>query len=132
MTGSSDGSRGQLVGDPFANIPSGLNFNPAAFAPTPRGSYGNVSFGNVPFNLLRGPGINNWDMTLSKHIPLGSEQRYLQFKAEAFNVFNHTQYSSYDSALVFNAAGVQTNNQAGIYNHARDPRKLQFGVKLYF
>lgn len=132
VTGSSDGSRGQLIGSPFANIPSGLNFNPAAFAPTPRGSYGNVSFGNVPFNLLRGPGINNWDMTLAKHIPLGSEQRYLQFKAEAFNLFNHTQYSSYDGTLVFNAAGVQTNNQAGIYNHARDPRKLQFGVKLYF
>ncbi len=127
-----DGPRGQLVGDPFASLPAGLNFNPAAFAPTPKGSLGNVNFGNIPLGILRGPGINNWDLTLSKHIPLGNEQRYLQFKAEAFNVFNHTQYSSYNTSLVFNSAGVQTNNQAGIYNHARDPRKLQFGVKVYF
>ena len=132
VTGSTDGSRGQLLGDPFSNIPTGLNFNPAAFAPTPKGTYGNVSFGNVPLGVLRGPGTNNWDIALSKRIPLASERRYLQLKAETFNTFNQTQYLSYDTSLVFSAAGTQTNNQAGIYNHARDPRKVQVSVKLYF
>lgn len=132
VTGSSDGARGLLVGNPDSNVPAGLNFNPAAFAPTPKGTYGNVSFGTIRPGGLRGPGANNWDIAISKRIPLGSERRYFQLKGETFNTFNHTQYSSYDSSLVFNAAGTQTNTQAGIYNHARDPRKVQFSAKIYF
>lgn len=132
VTGSTDGARGTLVGNPFANIPAGLNFNPAAFAPTPKGTLGNISFGTIPVGILRGPGINNWDMTLSKRIALGSEQRYLQFKAEAFNAFNHTQYSAYDAGMVFTPALVQTNSRVGQYTSARDPRKMQFSLKLYF
>jgi hypothetical protein len=131
VTGSSDGARGLLIGNPFM-APGGLGFNAAAFAPTPKGTFGKVNFGNIPIGILRGPGINNWDMAISKRIPIGSESRYLQLKGETFNTFNHTQFSSYDSSLVYNAAGVQTNNQAGVYNHARDPRKLQFSAKFYF
>jgi hypothetical protein len=139
VTGSSDAARGQLIGDPFKDIPAGMQFNPYAFAATPQGTYGNVSFGNFRPGILRGPGINNWDMTLSKRILLGSEQRYLQFRAEAFNVFNHTQYSSYNSSVAFNATNqpiivkdAAGNPVTGAYNAARDPRKVQLSVKVYF
>jgi hypothetical protein len=139
VTGSTDGARGQLIGDPYLNIPAGLQFNPAAFAATPKGTYGNVSFGNFGPGILRGPGINNWDMTLSKRVPLGkNEQRYLQLKAEAFNAFNHTQYASFVSAVSFNAANQPIVKDAsgkpvtGYYNAAREPRKLQYSVKFFF
>jgi hypothetical protein len=139
VTGSTDDARGELVGNPYANVPAGMVFNPAAFAPTPINTYGNPNFGNVSPGILRLPGINNWDMTLSKHIPLGkSEQRYVQFKAEAFNVFNHTQYSLIDDSLSFSGDGTAgsaqllTNPTTGQYTNARDPRKLQFSLKLFF
>jgi hypothetical protein len=148
VTGSTDGSRGELIGDPFANIPTGMHFNPAAFSATPKGTYGNVSFGNFRPGILRGPGVNNWDMTLSKRVPLGSgEKRYLQFKVEAFNVFNHTQFLSFvqgggatsGPGLTFNASNsvivvkdANGNPVTGAYNAAREPRKLQYSVKFYF
>lgn len=139
VTGSTDGARGQLIGDPYKGIPAGMQFNPAAFAATPKGTYGNVSFGNFGPGILRGPGINNWDMTLSKRVLLGSdEKRFLQFKVEAFNAFNHTQYKSYISTISFNASNqpIMTDSNGkivtGYYNAARDPRKLQYSVKLYF
>jgi hypothetical protein len=125
-----------------------MHFNPAAFAATPKGTYGNVSFGNFGPGSLRGPGVNNWDMTLSKRVPLGrNEQRYLQFRVEAFNVFNHTQYLSFvqnGTATTGPTLTYDANNNlivvkdkarnviTGAYNAARDPRKLQYSVKLYF
>ncbi|HWR15362.1 MAG TPA: carboxypeptidase regulatory-like domain-containing protein [Terriglobales bacterium] len=139
VTGSTDGARGDIIGDPFANIPAGMQFNPAAFRATPKGTYGNVSFGTIRPGVLRGPGINNWDMTLSKRVPLGNERRYLQFKAEAFNVFNHTQYKSFNSSVAFDATNnpilvkdTGGNYVTGAYNAAREPRKLQYSVKLFF
>lgn len=148
VTGSTDGSRGQLIGDPLANVPTGMHFNPAAFAATPKGTYGNVSFGNFSPGILRGPGVNNWDLTLSKQIPIGKdERRYLQFRVEAFNAFNHTQFLSFvqgggatsGPSLTFNSSNSvilvkdkNGNPVTGAYNAAREPRKLQYSVKFYF
>jgi hypothetical protein len=140
VTGSTDTARGDLVGDPYSNVPAGMQFNPAAFKATPKGTYGNVSFGTMLPGVLRGPGINNWDMTLSKRVPLGSnERRSLQFKVEAFNIFNHTQYKSFNGSVAFDANNnpllvkdSSGNYVTGAYNAARDPRKLQYSVKLFF
>jgi hypothetical protein len=88
-------------------------------------------------------------MTLARRIPLGSEQRYLQFKAEAFNVFNHTQYAGYNASITFmpeltNGAltgyhiyGTKPGEEGklgtlGKYTSARAPRKMQLSLKLYF
>ena len=46
-------------------------------------------FGNAGRNLLRGPGIHNWDMSLFKTFA-ASDRVNVQFRAEAFNLFNHT------------------------------------------
>ena len=110
-------------------------------------------------NYLRNPGFNNHDLSLFKNIPFGaSGRRYLQFRLEAFNVLNHTQFSGVNrgtnlttaagatGAAVFNSFNnlQLTNNTRpqgstaplgqffGEYNAARDPRIIQLGVKLYF
>jgi hypothetical protein len=85
------------------------------------------SFGNLARNTQRGFGINNWDLGVNKNFPirpLGESSR-LQFRAEFFNVFNHTQ---------FLGIGTVQNSPStfGIVNSTYDPRILQLAAKLYF
>ena len=47
-------------------------------------------FGNSSRDMVRGPGINNWDMGVGKDFRL-AERFSFQFRAEAFNIFNHAQ-----------------------------------------
>jgi hypothetical protein len=62
ITGSAIGPSITVVGNPRIDNPTFQeNFNTAAFAPTPVGSFGNAGPG-----ILRGPGINNWDLSLTK------------------------------------------------------------------
>src|SRR5229473_1535830 len=80
ITGSTEGARINVVGDP--KISKGdrtfyHNFNTAAFAIPAVGTFGNAGIG-----ILRGPGINNWDMAASKRFTLFSESRWIQFRAE--------------------------------------------------
>ena len=67
-----------------------LLLNPAAFA-APRG----LTFGDAGRNVLNNPHRTNFDVSLLKHISLPHEAD-LEFRAEAFNVFNHTQFRIYD------------------------------------
>ena len=95
-TGSSDeGIRCDQIGDPKAGRGK-LQFNPAAFAiAAPH------TLGNQQQNNLVGPGIDNWDITLRKIIPLGSERRVLKLEGQAFNIFNHPQFQAVNSSLTF-------------------------------
>ncbi len=103
-------------------------FNTAAFAMPAKGT-----FGNCGPNNFRGPGINNWDMTLIKRIPLGdSETRSIRLRVEAYNVFNHTQFNAINTAARFDGAGNQINSQFGQAIGARQPRVLQLGATLSF
>jgi hypothetical protein len=67
--------------------------NPNEFV-APRG----LTFGDAGRNFLNNPSRLNFDMSLLKHFPIreGSE---VEFRAEAFNVFNHTQFRIYNSDL---------------------------------
>jgi hypothetical protein len=100
-------------------------FNPAAFSiPTP-GTWGTLSH-----NALRGPGRDNWNLSLLKNFVI-SESRgsNLQFRAEAFNVWNHTQF------MGDNNGGIDTNlgdGNFGAITGAFDPRTFQLGLKLTF
>jgi hypothetical protein len=95
--GVGTGSYPDLIGDPNANIPpasavtlssnSGFFYNPAAFG-IPRG----LTFGTVGRNFLRNPNRTNFDMALFKHFTI-KEQTAFEFRFEAFNVFNHTQWN---------------------------------------
>jgi hypothetical protein len=99
-------------------------FNPNAFIPAPFGTFGNLGRG-----VFNGPGLAEVDLSVLKNIPV-SEQINLQFRAEFFNLLNHTNYAS-PNQTVFTAGAI--NPTAGlITNLATTPRQIQFGLKLTF
>jgi hypothetical protein len=97
---------------------------------------------------IRGPGLNNWDASVYKRIPLGhSESRYLQLRLEFYNIWNHTQWSFINVTPTFDATGKITNLAGtagggrygfGALNAVRTaagaggPRQIQLGAKFYF
>jgi TonB dependent receptor len=91
-------------------------------------------FGDSGRNIIRGPGINNWDMGIGKDFKF-TERVAFQFRAEAFNLFNHTQYG-YDPFTATNiSAPVSNNPNNGDFGRviaARPGRILQFGGKVVF
>lgn len=96
-------------------------FNPNHFMLEPLGKVGNVMRRYFP-----GPGILNTDLALSKNTNLGGS-RVLQFRGEAFNVFNHAQFN--------NPSGNINNTGQGGFGYvtsARDPRIMQVALKLLF
>jgi outer membrane receptor protein involved in Fe transport len=101
------------------------------------------TFGNSGRNNVRGPGINNFDLSLFKDFVLphikglgGTENPRLQFRTEFFNAFNHTQFASINTTFVPNqdVAGspVSPTSPFGSVSGARDPREIQFALKLIF
>ena len=149
------GSYADVIGKVHAGKPfvaQGVNnvgpllLNPGAFA-APRG----LTFGNSGRNYLNNPSRTNFNMALFKHFKPFSERLDIEFRAEAFNVFNHTQFRITDPANpgntgnnVINCYGSQTDlYSAGAsgclagnsFLHpvdAHDPRILQFGLKGSF
>ena len=97
-------------------------FNPAAFECVNLEPF---TYGSLSRNALRGPGINNWDLSIVKNTPIGGEKRSLQFRAEFFNAFNHTQFSNPDNQGFSGTFGQVTLTR-------EDPRIIQFGLKFYF
>jgi hypothetical protein len=122
-----------LVGDPNA-VPSGRStaqkvaqwFNTSAFVnvcPDPSGP-GPFSWGPPIRNDVFGPGISDTDFGIAKDFPI-REQTKLQFRAEAFNLFNHT--------ILGQPAATAGNADFGkISGTTIDAREIQFALKLYF
>jgi hypothetical protein len=105
-----------------------LLYNPAAFT-APVG----LTFGNVGRNTLNLPGRLNFDAGLSKRFAF-SERTGLDFKWEVFNVFNHTQFGTCASG---GGCSSPISTSLGSSNFlqlsaAHDPRRMQFGLRLYF
>jgi hypothetical protein len=95
-------------------------FDVNAFAPPAVGSWGNAGF-----NSLRGPGRDNWNLSLFKSFRFSDDgSRRFEFRAESFNVWNHTEFNQVSNALGASNFGQVTS--------AFDPRVFQFGGKLYF
>lgn len=131
ITGSSEGARIVVTGDPRLSKGEktfSRNFKTDVFArPAVR------DFGNAGVGILRRPGINNWDVSVSKRIPFGGDDsRYLQLRSEFYNAWNHTQFSGVDSTARFNPAGQQINANFGAYNGARNPRQIQLSLRVMF
>lgn len=132
-TGTGIDSRVNLTCDP--NVPSGDRTFSHAFntscvqAP----SFANFGIGNASMRPLVGPGTENMDISLFKNFQLGNnEARRLQFRLESYNTFNHTQFTTIDTAARFDASGNQVNNEFGQYTAAAPSRRLVLGLKLYF
>ena len=90
------------------------------------------TFGNAPKDVIRGPGLNNWDLSLGKKISLGAEQRTLQLRGEFYNAFNHTQFSGVDTTAQFNPAGQQVNTRFGALIAANAARVVQVAMRISF
>jgi hypothetical protein len=91
-------------------------------------------------NLIPTPGINLWNMSLGKKVSLGSESRYLQFQANAFNVFNHRNFSLVNldvfqdnaNALSTSYANVSSPDFLNAKQFNGGKRTLQLGLKVVF
>ncbi len=106
--------------DPATGLP--LVFDPRAFAVPANGTYG-----SAPRAFARLFGRNQTNLTLTKNLYFNQERNVrLQLRAEAFNVFNHTQFTGV--GVVFATTGTAFGRPTG----ARLPREFQFGAKLSF
>jgi carboxypeptidase family protein/TonB-dependent receptor-like protein len=150
------GSYPDIVGNPrqgVQNTPFAgfgpLLFNPAAFV-APQG----LTFGDAGRNILNNPWRTNFDMALLKHFAV-TESKYFEFRAEAFNVFNHTEFNwlGGDGGSANSNAGAGNTSSTvvcygGANNSAGDPsclpevlfrpgaaheaRILQLALKFFF
>ena len=96
-------------------------FNTGAFAPETLGQLGNAAR-----RSFQGPGIENFDVQLSKTVKLG-EDTALDIRVEAFNVFNHAQF--YGPSAV---DGQINDPNFGHVVSAAAPRLIQLAVKIHF
>lgn len=96
---------------------TGQFFNPNSFTTTTSG------YGTAPRNGFRGPGRTNLDLSLAKVTPI-TERVSLRLSADAFNVFNHTQFRSLDTNVNDGTLGQVLSTYA--------PRELQLGVHVNF
>ena len=148
--GVGTGSYVDVIGNPKATpaptqvlgVQGPLLFNPGAFA-DPTG----LTFGDAGRNILNNPARTNWDSGIFKRFYIGhSEARAFEFRAEGFNILNHTQWSGVNSGTTCYGA---TSNSAGdptcVYGNsttagstflhpsgAHNPRILQLGLKFIF
>ena len=104
--------------------PGHLAFDTSVFATPQLGT-----IGSSPRTLCCGPGIDNLDFALLKDAAL-SERARLQFRAEFFNILNHAQFVNPSAAP--GASGDFASSTFGQVVQARDPRLIQFALKLIF
>jgi hypothetical protein len=115
------GARPFIIGNPAGPKTSLQWFNTAAFAPN--AATGNGVPGTSGRGVITGPGYQKWDLSLFKNIPI-REALKLQFRAEAFNVWNHTNWDT----VSLNT----TSSTFGRITGARDARIMQLALKMYF
>jgi len=99
-------------------------FNPSAFSLPIPGTFGNVARGS-----FIGPTLTSFDTSLFKKIAI-NERWSLQFRAEAFNIVNHTNFKE-PNPIVF--SGNNISSSAGVITGtATTSRQIQFALKLLF
>ena len=118
--------------------PGGRAFNPDAFVSVSSGP------GDVPRNFVRGFGAWQLDMAVRREFPI-NERVKLQFRAEAFNIFNHPSFGTINTGCgdvdvhctspTFGQATGTLANSLGILSplyQMGGPRSMQFALKLIF
>jgi hypothetical protein len=118
-------ARPNLLCDPNENAPHGVQWvtnqcfqlNPAADALVVNAP------GTTPRGIIDGPPTQRVDFTLSKNFRF-NESVYLQLRGEMFNIFNHTNFRNISTNI--------TAANFGVVTTTRDPRTMQFGLKLNF
>lgn len=125
----------ELPGEPLQLAPlqrwdprehDGYAFDPSSFTEDAE-AFPDELFGKIPPTKRTqccGPGINNFDITFLKRTNL-TESKYLEFRTDFFNLFNHTQFTNPDG-------NSSDGGDFGRVLRARDPRLVQFALKFYF
>lgn len=116
-----------LVGDPRKDVPHSIGltsygFNPAAFATPPQ-----YTFGTAGRNSLRSSRFINMDASVFRQFPLWGEGRRFEFRAEAFNLFNHRVPGTPNTDV-----GGDPKHFGQIGTAYNNPRQMQFGGRLIF
>jgi hypothetical protein len=148
FTGGGDGTRILLSGDPYA--PSDqhhtdfqfLNGSVFSLPPVASKAIGVIDPSAIPSpsmpgitrrNVYRGPGTDNWDMTLAKNIPITEHVKF-QLRCEAYNIFNHVSFNKVQNTATFDTkTGLLTSNgNFGALTDDRGARILQLVGKISF
>jgi hypothetical protein len=120
---------GDIHGAAAIRHPSGVQgprlYNSDAFGP-PQG----LTYGNAGRNVLNLPARTNFDMGLFKNFVI-REGMHFEFRAEAFNVFNHTQWSGVDNSACYGSANCSDSTFLTAIS-AHNPRILQLAGKFVF
>lgn len=127
-----------------SQFPGGRAVNPAAFAPPTGCTYyscNNPVQGDAPRNFIRGFGAWQMDLAVRREFPI-YERLKLQFRVEAFNLFNHPNFGQIDpnfcapgSTCTFGRALQTLASSSGVLSplyQMGGPRSLQFALKLLF
>ena len=128
--GGSSGARADYRGGEIYTKTVDEWFNPLVFARPAEGTLGNLGK-----NALRGPGINQWDVSLYKTTRI-TERVSTQLRVETFNTFNHTQFAAINTGISAGSPGAAvtaaTRGTSGQVTETRDPRSIQLALKLLF
>jgi hypothetical protein len=133
QTGGNHQSRANCIGDPYQGATSdpslftgpsatGRYLNPAAFAIPGPGILGNCA----P-RAFHGPGVQNVDLSLFKNFAITEAMR-IEFRAEAFNAFNHANFQNPSANIAPSSIGSFGRS----FSTVTDPRELQLALKFYF
>ncbi|MCI0621889.1 MAG: TonB-dependent receptor [Acidobacteria bacterium] len=93
-------------------------FDTSCFVEAPFGTWPNSPLGAVQF-----PGVNNWDVSISKSMGIKETHR-ISFQADMFNAFNHTQWA--------NVNGTLGSSTFGQVLDTRPPRRIQLALRYFF
>jgi hypothetical protein len=130
LTGTNNNTRPDSTGiDPndYPHDPAKW-FNTAAFSRNFSGRYGNLGR-----DVVIGPGTTSWDSSLLKRFNLRSESRYLQFRAEFFNILNHPNFDNpTTTSLSLTSATFGRITSAGSQDTRLSSRQIQFALRLVF
>jgi hypothetical protein len=132
--------RVNVVGNPNMGSVTHTPTGPAWFSPTAFAAPAAYTYGTEKVNPFTAQMRHEVDMTLSRqfHIGLG-EQRYFEFRADAFNLFNNvvfnipdTNIGDYSTNAASNKFGVVTSQQNEQTNGGNGTRNLQVALKFYY
>ena len=87
------------------------------------------SFGNAGPNILRGQGMNNWDISIYRQVKF-KESHNLQLRLGTYNTFKHTQFSNLNTTAHFDAQKQQIDATFLLPTVARSPRRVQMAARF--
>jgi hypothetical protein len=126
LSGTQTGTRPDVTCNPnnFSHDPAQW-FNTACFSDNFIGRYGTAGR-----DIIIGPPTHDFDVALLKRFSLGKEQRYLQFRSEIFNIFNHPNFDNPSVTETSSTFGKITS--AGVQDSRASSRQIQFALRMVF